>query len=245
MAYVGNTPTQQAFSPAIDYFSGNGSTTAFTLSRPVASVAQVQVTVNNVPQNPSTAFTVSGQTLTFTGTPSSGTNNIYVQYTSPITQLIAPSQGTVGTAQMVSGVAFTNATLSGVSNVSSLFETATITASAPTATTNYDVSTQAVQYYTTNAANNWTLNVRGNSTTTLNSILAIGQSSTIALLVTNGATPYYMTAIQVDGVGQTIRWQGGSAPTSGNASAVDVYAVTVVKTASATYNVFASQTQFK
>jgi len=51
----------------------------------------VQVTVNNVPQNPSTAFTVSGQTLTFTGTPSSGTNNIYVQYTSPITQFIAPS----------------------------------------------------------------------------------------------------------------------------------------------------------
>jgi hypothetical protein len=101
MSYVGNTPTQQAFSPAIDYFSGNGSTVAFTLSRPVASVAQVQVTVNNVPQNPSTAFTVSGQTLTFTGTPSSGTNNIYVQYTSPITQVIAPGQSTVNTLQLV------------------------------------------------------------------------------------------------------------------------------------------------
>lgn len=101
MAYVGNTPTTQAFTSAIDYFSGNGLTTAFTLSRPVASVAQVQVTVNNVPQNPSTAFSVSGQTLTFTGTPSSGTNNIYVQYTSPITQVITPSQGTVGTSQLV------------------------------------------------------------------------------------------------------------------------------------------------
>jgi len=100
MAYLGNTPTTQAFTPAIDYFSGNGSTTSFTLSRPVASVAQVKVTVNNVPQNPSTAFTVSGNTLTFTGTPSSGTNNIYVQYTSPITQVIAPSQGTVGTIQL-------------------------------------------------------------------------------------------------------------------------------------------------
>jgi hypothetical protein len=100
MSYVGNTPTQQAFSPAVDYFSGNGSTTAFTLSRPVASVAQVQVTVNNVPQNPSTAFTVSSNTITFTGAPSSGTNNIYVQYTSPITQVIAPSQGTVGPTQL-------------------------------------------------------------------------------------------------------------------------------------------------
>jgi len=245
MSYVGNTPTQQAFSPAIDYFSGNGSTVAFTLSRPVASVAQVEVTVNNVPQNPGSAFTVSGQTLTFTGTPSSGTNNIYVQYTSPITQVIQPGQGTVGTTQMASGVTFTNAVLSGTTSIYELFEAATITAAAPSSTTNYDVATQAVQYYTTNAANNWTLNVRGNSTTTLNSILATGQSSTIALLVTNGATPYYMTAIQVDGAAQTIRWQGGTAPTSGNASAVDVYAITVIKTTSATYTVLASQTQFK
>jgi len=100
MSYIGNTPEQQAFSPAIDYFSGNGSTVAFTLSRPVASVAQVQVVVNNVDQNPSTAFTVSGNTLTFTGAPSSGTNNIYVYYTSPITQVIQPGQGTVGTTQL-------------------------------------------------------------------------------------------------------------------------------------------------
>jgi len=95
MSYIGNTNTTQAFTPAIDYFSGNASTTAFTLSKPVASVAQVQVVVNNVAQNPSSAYTVSSNTITFTSAPSSGTNNIYVYYTSPITQLIAPSQGTV------------------------------------------------------------------------------------------------------------------------------------------------------
>jgi hypothetical protein len=87
MSYIGNTLTTQGFSPAIDYFSGTGSQTAFTLSRPVASVAQVQVVVNNVTQNPSTAYTVSGNTITFTGAPSIGTNNIYVSYTSPITQV--------------------------------------------------------------------------------------------------------------------------------------------------------------
>lgn len=96
MAYIGNTNTTQAFTPAIDYFSGNGSTVAFTLSRPVASAAQVQVVVNNVTQNPGTAFTVFNNTITFTGAPSSGSNNIYVYYTSPVTQVIAPSQGTVG-----------------------------------------------------------------------------------------------------------------------------------------------------
>ena len=95
MAFIGNTPTTQAFTPAVDYFSGNGSTTAFTLSRPVASVAQVQVTIDNVAQNPSSAYTVSANTITFTSAPLSGTNNIYVYYTSPITQVIAPGQGTV------------------------------------------------------------------------------------------------------------------------------------------------------
>lgn len=96
MAYLGNTPTQQGFIPAIDYFNGNGSTVAFTLSRPVASVAQVQAVIENVPQNPGDAFTVSGNTITFTSAPPSGTNNIYVYYTSPITTVVQPGQGTVG-----------------------------------------------------------------------------------------------------------------------------------------------------
>ena len=104
MAFIGNTNTTQAFTPAIDTFSGNGSTVAFTLSRPVASVAQVQVNISNVPQNPSDAYTVSGNTITFTSAPLSGTNNIYVYYTSPITQVITPGQSTVGTTQIQSGV---------------------------------------------------------------------------------------------------------------------------------------------
>jgi len=102
MSYIGNTSTTQAFTPAVDYFSGNASTTAFTLSRPVASVAQVQVVVNNVAQNPSSAYTISSNTITFTSAPSSGTNNIYVYYTSPITQVIAPGQGTVTATSMAS-----------------------------------------------------------------------------------------------------------------------------------------------
>ena len=103
MSYLGNTPTQQGFIPAIDYFSGNASTTAFTLSRPVASVAQVQAVIENVPQNPGDAFTVSGNTITFTSAPPSGTNNIYVYYTSPITQVIQPGQGTVLPSSLSTG----------------------------------------------------------------------------------------------------------------------------------------------
>ena len=119
MAVIGNSATQQAFTPAIDYFSGNGSTTAFTLSRPVASVAQVQVTIDNVAQNPSSAYTVSSNTITFTSAPLSGTNNIYVYYTSPITDVIAPGQGTVTTTSLnTSSLAIPAANVSDQANTS-------------------------------------------------------------------------------------------------------------------------------
>jgi len=95
MSYVGNTVITQGFTPQVDFFSGNASTTAFTLSRPVASVYQMIVNVANVDQNPGSAYTVSGNTITFASAPPSGTNNIWVEYTSLITQTIAPSQGTV------------------------------------------------------------------------------------------------------------------------------------------------------
>jgi hypothetical protein len=123
-------------------------------------------------------------------------------------------------------------------------ETITVTAAAPAATTNFDVVTQSVQYYTTNAANNFTLNLRGGSTTTLNSLMSIGEVMTIALLVTNGATAYYPTAFQVDGSSVTPKVQGGTAISAGNANSVDVYSVMVVKTANATFSAFVSQTKF-
>jgi len=89
MAFIGNTSTTQSFAPAIDYFNGDGSTVAFMLSRPVASVAQMQVVVNNVAQNPSSAYTVSSNTITFTSAPSSGTSNIYVYYTVQLRRLFS------------------------------------------------------------------------------------------------------------------------------------------------------------
>lgn len=104
MAIIGNSPSTQSFTPAVDYFSGNAVATAFTLSRPVASVAQIQVVIEDVPQNPSSAYTVNGNTITFTSAPPSGTNNIYVYYTSPNNSLVQPGQATVNTAQIANGV---------------------------------------------------------------------------------------------------------------------------------------------
>jgi hypothetical protein len=132
--------------------------------------------------------------------------------------------------------------------LTSAFETNAISSTAATGTVNVDLSTAAVHYYTANAAANWTFNFRGNSSTTLNSILSIGQSATVAFLVTNGSTAYYPTAFQVDGValtsGTAVKWQGGTAPSAGNASSIDAYTFTIIKTASATYTVIGSQVRF-
>lgn len=123
-------------------------------------------------------------------------------------------------------------------------EIVTVTATAATGTVHLDVITQADLFYTSNASANFTLNIRGNSSTTLNNTLAIGASQTVVFRNTNGTTPYYPTSITIDGTSQTVRWQTGSAPTAGNASSVDVYAFNIIKTAANTYTVFGSQTRF-
>lgn len=116
-------------------------------------------------------------------------------------------------------------------------ERMTVSATAATGTINFDAATQGVLYYTTNASANWTLNVRGNSGTTLNSILATGDAITVSFLVTNGSTAYRHTALTIDGSAQTVLFSGGTAPAAGNASSVDAYSFTIIKTASATFTV--------
>jgi hypothetical protein len=125
-----------------------------------------------------------------------------------------------------------------------ILETTTISATAATGTINFDALTQPILYYTTNASANWTLNIRGNSTTSMNTAMAIGQTMTIAFMVTQGATPYYNSAVTIDGTSVTPKWQNGLAPTAGFASSIDTYTYTITKTASATFTVLATQTKF-
>jgi hypothetical protein len=124
-------------------------------------------------------------------------------------------------------------------------EGVTVSATAATGTINYDVTTQSILFYTSNASANWTVNFRASSGTSLNTAMATGESITVVFLVTNGTTAYYNNAVTIDGTSVTPKWQGGSAPTVGNASSVDAYSYSIVKTGSAAYTVFASQVQFK
>ncbi len=165
--------------------------------------------------------------------------------------LTLQTNGTNGlTIDASQNVSFANQLSLGVSGttmqlkLSAAAETVTIAATAATGTVNFDVSTQSILYYTSNASANWTLNIRGSSSTTLNSIMATGQSVTVTHLVTQGGTAYYNSAVTVDGSSVTPKWSGGSAPSAGNASSVDIYTYTLFKTGSGSFTVFASQTRY-
>jgi hypothetical protein len=161
-------------------------------------------------------------------------------YTDLTNEPTAPSGTIVGTTDTQT---LTNKTFSNDKIVTAR-ETITISATAATGTINYDVVTQSILYYTTNASANFTINVRGDGSTTLNSIMNTGESLSFVFLSTNGATAYYNSAFQVDGSAVTAKWQGGTAPSTGNASSIDAYVYTVIKTGSAAFTVLASQTKF-
>jgi hypothetical protein len=204
---------------------GNGGTGAATF------------TANNVLLgNGTSAFQVvapgaNGNVLTSNGT--------IWQSTAPASGVSLSADNTWTGTQTFSG---TSAKLAVVLNDAA--EVATISATAATGTINYDITTQSVLYYTTNASANWTVNFRASSGTSLNTAMSTGQSVTVAFLVTQGATAYYNNVVQVDGSSVTPKYQGGTAWAAGNASSIDAYVYTIVKTGSAAFTVFASQTRF-
>ncbi len=123
-------------------------------------------------------------------------------------------------------------------------ENVQVIGAAPASAQTVDLSAGSVVYFTSAATANWTLNIAHSASAALNTALQIGQSVTLAVLVTQGATAYYSSALQIDGTAVTVNWQGGSAPTAGNASGVDCYTYTIIKTAAGTYSVFAALTKF-
>jgi len=140
---------------------------------------------------------------------------------------------------------FTGSTSVLAAKLVNALEKVTASATAATGTINYDVTTQSVLYYTSNASANWTVNLRASSGTSLDTAMSSGESVTAAFLVTQGATAYYNNVVQVDGTtsGVTTKWQS-AVPAAGNASGVDVYTYTVIKTGSAAFTVLASLTPF-
>jgi len=168
------------------------------------------------------------------------------------------AQPTLGSTAITSGATVT--TIAGLTLTSPAINTATVTkpilvapmertsvsTSAATSTVTIDVNTASTTYITASSTSNWTTNVRGDGSTTLNSLMTTGDAISVAFLATQGSTAYYNTALQIDGTtsGVTTKWQGGTAPAAGNVSGIDAYVYNIIKTASATFTVLASQTKF-
>lgn len=156
------------------------------------------------------------------------------------TDYVAPGTATTFTAKQT----FNGSTSVLAATLKNAVEPVTVSATAASGTINYDVTTQSVLYYTTSASANWTMNFRASSGTSLDTAMSTGEAVTVVFLATNGATPYYNSAVQVDGSSVTPKYQGGIAWSFGTASGIDAYTYTIIKTGSATFTVLASQVRF-
>jgi len=136
------------------------------------------------------------------------------------------------------------AVIAGTTTIQEILEKAEVSATAMDANANVDILTSAVVYYTANSTANCTLNIRGNSTVALNTVMSTNQSLSLAFVVTNNANAYSVNNVHIDGVNTVVKWSGGSAPT-GSANSVDAYSFTVIKTGvAAEYTLLGSKTQF-
>jgi hypothetical protein len=219
-----------------------------TLTTPVIST----ITNTGTLTLPTSTDTLVGRATSDTLTNKTLTAPIISTITNTGTLTLPTSTDTIvgrATTDTLTNKTLTSPAINGGTNTGSVLvgpeERTTVAATAATGTIAYDAITQGVLFFTSNASANWTLNIRGNSGTTLSSILAVGDAITVTHLVTNGATAYYNNALQIDGSAVTPKYQGGTAFAAGNASSIDAYVYTVVKTAATpTYTVFASQTKF-
>lgn len=239
------TPSSANLASALTDKTGTGVNvfaTSPTLVTPVLGVATA-TSLNGL------TITTSTGTLTVTNAKTlSVSNSLTLAGTDSTTMTFPASSATVaglGIAQTFSATqTLTGSSSTPAAVITNAIEAGVVSATAATGTINYYLASQSLLYYTTNASANWTLNVAWSSGTSLNTALATGQSVTLAFAVTQGSTAYYQSAFTIDGTSVTPKWQGGTAPTAGDASSIDVYVFTITKTASATYTVLASMTKF-
>lgn len=220
-------------SPVISTITNTGTLTLPTTTGTVALTSDITVTdsSSNTFSNKTIALgsnTVSG-TLAELNTAITDADIVSLAGSETLTNKTLTSP-TINTATFKDGV------------VRGLEEDVNVVASAATGTINFDVDTASIWYYTSNATANHTLNFRYSSSVSLNTALATGDSITLVWLNTNGATPYYPSTIQIDG--NTVTPKAPATISAGNASAIDAYSFTIIKTASATFTVFETQTKF-
>ena len=234
--------TNTAFEVGLGTFTASGTTLARTTvlaSSNSGSAVNLQAGTKevfiNYPAGKSVFLNASNQ-LVINGTAVTAT-------AAEINYLDITTLGTSEASKVVTADSGAKVKFIGTTSVAEMIEKVT-TQTSTTGTINFDFLTQAVEFYTANQGANRTINFRGDGSTALNAVMATGESMTAAILMTQGSSAYYLNTYQVDGSSVTPEWSGGSAPSSGNASSIDAYVFTIIKTADATFTVLASQTQY-
>ncbi|NBU97442.1 MAG: hypothetical protein EBS19_04355 [Spirochaetia bacterium] len=207
--------------------------------------------IQNIGVVTATSFVGSGASFTGIVTAISFVGN--VTGTASTASFATTSFGLSGSPNIdVGNINSSGLTISGIStfNGNLIFnqfanEKVNIVAGTANGNTNIDLITNgSVNYFTSNSSATWTPNFRASSSVSLNSVMSIGQVITATIISTQNNSAYYASTINVDGSSRTIYWSGGSAPTAGSSSGVDMYTYSIIKTASNTFTVFGSISQY-
>jgi len=238
--------------------SGGTGLTSFSLNGLVYASTTTALATSSALSFDGTNFATTGSATASRFVPSGATvatNGMYLPAatslgfsTNSVERMRIDSSGNIGigTSSPTAQVQIAGSSSTSALKVPNIEEVVTVSATAATGTINYDITTQSILYYTVAASGSWTVNFRGSSGTSLNSLMQNGESISVTFLATQGGTAYVNSSVQIDGTtsGVTTEWQGGTAPTTGNINSIDSYTYVIIKTASATYTVLAAQTKF-
>ena len=209
-------------------------------------VQQVSGVLNFTTNTSITGNNITASNLTLSANVNSNnvtSNNIFANNISANTINISNSNliriNSTGSAFFAGNTTAVAAVMNNIAEVTNVYSVGS------NSTINYNLTDQSVLFRTVNATANFTINLRGNANSTLDSIMTNGQTITIAYLNSNGPTAYFSNTFQIDSFTRQVRWQNSITPTAGNANSIDSYAFTVIKTTTNTYTVFGTQTQFK
>jgi hypothetical protein len=227
----------------IQYNDGGvfGGSTGFTFNKTsnvvsMPGVLSVTGNINGTNANFSgniNAVTVTANLLGSATTAGTVTNNAQSNITSVGNLTDLTVVGTANLNNMVSN----SIIVSGTTTVQQIKEKVTPNATGAFSTINYNLLDQAIVFHTANTVSNFTLNFRGNSTVTLNSLMSSNQSITCSFVTPNGPSAYAVTQVQIDGSNVTPKW---STLVTGTAVATDIYTFNIIKTAANTFSVFGS-----
>lgn len=216
--------------------------TSITGSISNAQLQNSSITINGTPVSLGGTITLAGDIESVTA----GTGLTGGGSSGSVTLAIDSTVATLTGTQTLTNKSLTAASLTGNTKIEQIIEKAgTGVYVIEGGTWNHDVLTSnAIAYTSVEPQGNLVLNVRGDTSTTLNSIMQNQQSLTVVFAFKNASSPKYITGFQIDGTTRTVNWQGGSAPTAGNANSIDVYSFTIWKTDNNTFTVLGSLTKF-